>query len=191
MLSTARLRAPQSAPPNPVGLEESGPGGCSYGRTRARATSLTRGPDERKHRRSSGSAPLRAVSRICLGRGPGLRFRRQLHGVSGPDSDTARKPVAARSRALEARVRTPRTARQRAPGRIPGHRLPETLFDATLHVGDRQGTISASQDTYDGPSDHTIAEPLRLGHGRDRPSPAHARPLGDPFQDRPQGSIVV
>ncbi len=74
---------------------------------------------------------------------------------------------------------------------MPGHRLPETLLDRTVQVGHGQGTISAGQDMYDGPLDHAIAEPFRPGRGRDQPSPVHARTLGDPIQDDPQGSIVV
>jgi hypothetical protein len=60
------------------------------------------------------------------------------------------------------------------------------LFDTTLNLGHRQGVFSTSQDAYYGPLDHPVAEPLRLGQGRDRPSLAHARTLGDPFQDGPQ-----
>jgi hypothetical protein len=37
-----------------------------------------------------------------------------------------------------------------------------------VHVGHGPGTISGCQDTYDGPLDHAIAEPLDLERGRGR-----------------------
>jgi len=61
------------------------------------------------------------------------------------------------------------------------------LFDATLYVGYRQGTITGSQDVCDGPVDDAMSEPLRLGRGRERPAPASARILRDPFQNSPKG----
>ena len=59
----------------------------------------------------------------------------------------------------------------------------KTLFDANLHVGHQQGTISASQDMYDRSLNHAIVEPLRPERDRDRPASAPTRILGDPSQD--------
>jgi hypothetical protein len=159
--------------------------------SRPSSSSVPPADDERKHRRLSGGAPASRGEPHLSGAERLDGFRGRLCGIRDPKSDTARKSVAARSRALEARIRSPCPARQTATDRVLGDRPLKALFDATLQVGHRQGTISASQDTYDGPLDHTIAEPLGLGQGRHRPSPAHARTVGNPFQDRLQGSIVV
>ncbi len=111
-------------------------------------------------------------------------FRARL-GSLRPGSRRAHEPVAAWSRALEPRVRTPRAARQAAADRVLGDRPAKAVFDGTLHASHREGTIRGGQDAYDGPLDNTIAEPLDLEHGHDRPPREHARSLGNPLRDGP------
>ena len=130
--------------------------------------------------------PPTAPVRTAIRRQPNQHGRMGGRGVPQRFSEQAHDPVPAWRDAVEARLRTASTGRKAAVDRILRHRMAEPSFNGRPRLAHAHRTTSRHEHVYDGPLDHPIAKPQRLG--RLSPEPGARPRLGNPVGKRLQNA---